>query len=212
MNDLLQRFGFWTCHFNVVAVGTVLTGAFVVQFGYGEFPCPLCIVQRMGMLLAIIGAASIILASRKGHVTPTEYATGYGVSVLASVVGAAGSLRQIALHVCDAGPDAGYGSAVLGYHLYTWAFIVFAVIVGVSGANLLFCRWLDPHRVHFGWASRVTVWFVAVLLGANLVAVFAEAGFHAYLPDNPTSYRLLDDLGLGASSGSDGASSIHSDP
>ncbi|MDA0802606.1 MAG: disulfide bond formation protein B [Planctomycetota bacterium] len=212
MNDFLQRLGFWTCHFNILAVGAVLTSAFVVQFGAGELPCPLCIVQRMGMLLAILGTAAILLAARKGNVTPSEYATGYGMSILGAIVGGAGSLRQIALHVCDSGPGAGYGSPIMGYHLYTWALVVFTVVVAVSGFNLFSCRWLDPHRIQFGLFSKLTVWFVALLLAANMVAVFVEAGFHAFLPDNPTSYRLLDDLGLGASSGSDEANSILSAP
>ncbi len=212
MTSLLHRLGFWTCHFNILAVGVVLSGAFVVQFAGGEFPCPLCIVQRMGMILAILGAATILLAARKGAVTPSEYATGYGMSILGAVVGGAGSLRQIALHVCDSGPAAGYGSPVFGYHLYTWAFVVFAVVVGVSGLNLFLCRWLDPHPVHYGWFSKLTVWFVAVLLAANMVAVFVESGFHAFLPDNPTSYRLLNELGLGASPGSEGANTTQSDP
>jgi hypothetical protein len=29
-----------------------------------------------------------------------------------------------------------------------------------------------------------------------MAAVFLLEGFHAVLPDNPTEYRLLDDLGL----------------
>lgn len=201
MNELApgtfaHRLGFWACHFNILAVSAVLAGALIVQFGKGEFPCPLCMIQRMGMFLALIGPCSILLAARGGTVSAVAYAAGFGMSLLGAVVGGAGSLRQIALHVC--GSDPGYGSPVFGYHLYTWAFVVFAVVVLVSGLSLLFCRWLEPHRVRYGAASRGCVWLVTALLAINLVAVIAEAGFHPFLPDNPTSYRLLEDLGLGA--------------
>lgn len=188
-----HRLGYWSCHFNVLAVSGVLIGALLVQFVNGELPCPLCMTQRMGMFLALVGACSILLAAKRGWVTATEYASGFGMSILGAVVGGAGSLRQIALHVC--GNDPGYGEPVLGFHLYTWAFVVFATVVTISGLNMLFCRWLEPHPVRYGWATRGTVLLVVVLMCVNLVAIIAEVGFHAYLPDNPTNYRLFEDLG-----------------
>jgi hypothetical protein len=33
-----SRFGFWIAHFNILVICAVLIGAFVVQFGEGEFP------------------------------------------------------------------------------------------------------------------------------------------------------------------------------
>ena len=49
------------------------------------------------------------------------------------------------------------------------------------------------------WQRRNQLPMVVLVLLAitalNAVLVFALAGFHAYLPDDPTSYRLFEDLG-----------------
>ena len=112
-----NRFGFWAAHFNILAICAVLIGAFVVQFGEGEFPCPLCILQRMAMMLCALGPAYVITKARDGEVKTTDFATGYGMSVVAAVGGASISIRQILLHIVP--PDPGYGDPVLGLHLYT---------------------------------------------------------------------------------------------
>jgi hypothetical protein len=44
--------------------------------------------------------------------------------------------RQILLHIMPGDP--GYGSALLGYHYYTWAFIGFAVAIVALAVMLLF--------------------------------------------------------------------------
>ena len=62
----MARFGFLLAHFNVLAICGVLLGAFGVQFVQGEFPCPLCSLQRMAMLLCALGPASIIARARHG--------------------------------------------------------------------------------------------------------------------------------------------------
>ena len=49
--------------------------------------------------------------------------------------------RQVLLHIMPG--DAGYGSALLGYHYYTWAFIGFAVAIVLIAAMLLFDRQFD---------------------------------------------------------------------
>src|SRR5437588_745649 len=101
---MTNRFGFWLAHFNVLAICGVLLGAFSVQFGEGELPCPLCVLQRMAMLLCALGPAFIIIKARNGGVETADFATGYGLSVLAAVGGAIIAGRQILLHIVPPDP------------------------------------------------------------------------------------------------------------
>jgi disulfide bond formation protein DsbB len=178
-----------------LVICAVLVGAFVVQFGEGEFPCPLCMLQRMAMILCTLGPAYVITKARDGEVKTTAFTTGYGMSIVAAVGGASISIRQILLHIVP--PDPGFGDPVLGLHLYTWALLVFVAVLVDSGLNLMFARELEPQKVEFGRLSRLVLWLLAAIVLANAVAVFAEEGLHWTLPDDPNSYRLFVDLSGG---------------
>ncbi len=93
----------------------VLLGAYDIQFFHHEQPCPLCLLQR----LAMIGIACGALMNLRFGIQPLHY----GISLLSLTFGASVSLRHIALHICPQMPPA--GEAVLGFHLYVWAFLVF---------------------------------------------------------------------------------------
>lgn len=188
----MSRFGYYLAHFNILAVSGVLLGAFAVQFGAGELPCPLCVLQRMAMLLCALGPAYILLRSRSGELTAAEFATGYGLSVLAAVAGAAISGRQVLLHILPGDP--GFGDAVLGLHLYTWSFIVFVTVLIVSGINLVFSEALRPRGVQFGRTSALVIGLLGLVTLGNAVSVFVQEGFHWTLPDNPEHYQLIEDL------------------
>jgi len=190
---MTSRLGFWIAHFNVFAICGVLLGAFGIQFGEGELPCPLCVLQRMAMLLCALGPAYIIQRTRAGDVDAQHFATGYGLSVVAAVAGAAIAGRQVLLHIVP--PDPGYGDPVLGLHLYTWSLVVFITVLVVSGVNLIFARELTPQGIVPGWPSTVAICLLTAIIAANAIAVFFEEGFHWILPDDPDRYRLFEDLG-----------------
>ena len=91
--------------------------------------------------------------------------------------------------------DAGYGSALLGYHYYTWAFIGFAAAIALIAAMLLFDRQFKDESAAAGSEpanvfARGAVWLVIALTAANVVSTLLECGFAA-CPDNPTEYELL---------------------
>lgn len=190
-----HRFGLWIAQFNVLAVCAVLLGAFGVQFGKGEFPCPLCMLQRMAMVLCALGPAFILAKARQGDVEVADYATGYGMSVVAAVAGASIAARQVLLHIVP--PDPGFGEPVLGLHLYTWSFIVFVTVLVVSGLNLMFARALTPVGARAGGISTIVLWLLGIVIAANGITVFFEEGLHWTLPDEPSRYQLIHDLGLG---------------
>ena len=112
----------------------VLAGSIHLQFGVGEQPCPLCIVQRSGMIGLAVGPIMNLLWG----MSPRHYA----LSILAAVAGGAGSTRQILLHIADPN-DPGYGPAVFGWHLYTWAFVTF--LIGAVGCAVLI-MWQTPFK------------------------------------------------------------------
>jgi disulfide bond formation protein DsbB len=174
------------------ALIAVLAGSLHLQLGVGEQPCPLCLIQRSAMIGLAIGPVMNLLWGMK----PAHYA----LSILAAMVGAAGSTRQILLHIADPG-DPGYGPVVLGYHLYTWAFITFAV--GIVGCAFMLL-WSKPFEAPDTGLRFQRSWFrVAALTGILWVfldllvigiSVLPECGL-GMCPDNPESITGAGNIG-----------------
>jgi hypothetical protein len=161
----------------------------------------------MAMILTAIGSIFVITHGHYARVQGfSVMGLGYGISILSALVGLLISTRQILLHL---GPgDAGYGTPVLGLHLYTWAGVVFLVVILVSGVMLIFGRVPIIHcpkcdeadsagnskrrYIRLRWYSWCTFWIFGAIIFVNALAAFAESGFHAFLPDNPQSYRLFE--------------------
>src|SRR6201989_1920946 len=110
--------------FGLYAIAVVLLIAFGAQLLLHELPCPLCLLQRIQFAVLAIGP---ILNVRWGP-RPSHYA----LSLLGAV--AAFSTRQVLLHIMPG--DAGYGTALFGYHYYTWALIGFATAIVLLAAML----------------------------------------------------------------------------
>lgn len=191
---MTRSLAFWIAHLNVLAMSGVLLGGFGIQFVQGELPCPLCLLQRMAMMLCALGPAYIIMKSWQGPIQPADFTTGYGMSILAAVGGGIMSSRHVLLHILPSDP--GYGDPVMGLHLYTWALIVFVSVIVVSGLNLLFAADFQPVDIKPGWFSKGVIGLLAFVILANVIACFFEEGLHWILPDNPERYRLLRDLGM----------------
>lgn len=184
-----NKIGFWLAHTFLLAYCLVLIGAFAVQFIGHELPCPLCVLQRMAMIVVAFGPAYIISRARHGEVTMRDYTTGYGMSLIAAVAGMSMSGRQILLHISPGDP--GYGSPLMGLHLYTWALVTFLIVIVFVGVSLVFANELLPGRVTFGWVSKSTLGLFLLLIAANLMMIFFLEGFHPTLPDTPTRYELV---------------------
>jgi disulfide bond formation protein DsbB len=169
--------------FAVLGICGVLLGAYYIQFVDGEFPCPLCLLQRLAMLGVAFGA---MLNLRYGIHTRH-----YGVSLLSAIFGASVSIRQILLHIDPS--DSGYGSPVLGMHLYTWAFIVFAVVILLIGIMMFFETQFEDSSENrsaksIGWFVKAVFSLVVLIAASNVITTFLECGF-GQCPDNPISYK-----------------------
>ncbi len=154
----------------VVASVGLVWGAFAIQFGQHEVPCPLCLLQRLGFFaIAAGGLLNLRYGVRPGH---------YGVTLLGALTVGIVSLRQIALHICsgdEVGQCTGYGGAPLGWHLYTWAFLAAAAaILGVALLLMIPTPYVRPAKA----SLLVIIVFAYVGLAAvlNIGAVGLQCG------------------------------------
>lgn len=168
----------------LIAVDTVLVLAFVDQLWFSDLPCPVCILQRVGFTAAGVGLSlNLIFGPRPSH---------YGMTILGAAIGAAIAMWQILLYVV---PGTGsYGNAIFGMHLYTWAFIAFALMIIGSAILLLSDRQFARPEP---WSTRLSVLpltaFVTffVLAVSNVISTLLICGM-GLCPDNPTQYFLFE--------------------
>jgi disulfide bond formation protein DsbB len=169
----------------LIVVDTVLALAFVDQLWFRDLPCPLCILQRGGFTAAGFGLAlNLIFGPRPSH---------YGVIVLGAAAGAAAAMRQILDHVV---PGTGsYGNEIFGFHLYTWAFIAFSLMIVGSGLMLLDDRQFARTEP---WSNRMNVLplsafatFLALAV-ANVISTLLICG-GGFCPETPAGYLILND-------------------
>src|SRR5260221_7672448 len=156
---------------SLYAVALVLAAAFAAQLLLHELPCPLCLLQRIQFAVLAIGP---IMNIRWGP-RPSHYA----LSLLAAAVGMAFSTRQVLLHIMPG--DAGYGTALFGYHYYTLALIAFAAAMVLLAAMLLFDRQFEEdgtaQAVAPGAFAISAVWLVIGLTGVKGGLTLPECGF-----------------------------------
>jgi len=165
----------------VLGIAVILATGLALQVIDDELPCPLCLLQRVGFTLVMFGfMLNVMQGLRARH---------YGIVVFAALFGAAVALRQISLHVV---PGTGtYGSPILGLHLYTWAFLLFAAVLLAVGVLMIASRDhpVDDRAVASG-AQRAVCWFAIAVTAANVIATFLECG-PTVCADNPVDYILL---------------------
>ncbi len=167
----------------LLAIAAVLGFALGDQLLYKDLPCPLCILQRVGFVLAGFGLALNLRFSPH----PSHYA----LTILGALFGGAVSIRQILLHIV---PGSGaYGDAFLELHFYTWALVIFVLIILGTAGMLLFDRQFEK-SAHgagplAGLALAVFALFAVLALG-NGLSTFLECGV-GLCPDNPIDYEFL---------------------
>lgn len=162
----LQRF------FNALIILTlsgILLSAFGVQLFLHEVPCPLCLLQRLGMFGVACGAMlNVRYNIRMSH---------YGLILLSSLFGGFVAIRQISLHVCPGTPA--FGLPVLGLSLYTWSFIIFACCVLAVALLLLLYNPKEPAESTppMEWWGKLAFILILTLALANVLTTFIQCGF-----------------------------------
>lgn len=181
-NDAARKVNFLA----IMGIAGVLLGSLVIQFVVGDLPCPLCLLQRLAFVLVCVGP----LLNLRFGIRPAHYA----VSILAALFGMSVSLRQILLHIVPG--TGGYGAAVFGLHLYTWAFLIFFASLVVVGVMLILHpedpAASPPPEPGDKWTMRAFA-AMTVLAAVLAAASFLECGWEE-CPDNPRDYRELESL------------------
>lgn len=145
----------------VVIISSVLFGALGIQFFLKEEPCPLCLLQRLGMMgVAISALMNVRFGIRKRH---------YGIALFSCVFGGFVALRHIALHACPGFPT--FGKPFWGLSLYTWSFILFSSSVFYIGALLsIFDKQVESDTL------KKMNWFGTLAFIALLIAILMNVG------------------------------------
>lgn len=167
----------------VLAISAVLTYAFFDQIAYGDLPCPLCILQRVGFVGVGLGLAlNVKFGPRPSH---------YAVCILSAMAGGLVSSRQVLLHIV---PGTGtYGDAFFGLHFYTWALTLYIVIAAGCAVLLLFDRQFDTPpaaSTKLTGLSLAAFLLIGALALGNGISTVLECG-GGLCPDDPAGYQLL---------------------
>jgi len=144
----------------------ILIAAYYQQFFKGNLICPLCYLQRLGLIgIAVGGMMNLRFGIRNQH---------YALSLLSLFFGGGVAIRHICLHICPGMYL--FGHPVMGLGLYTWSFIVyacsfFAIIV------LLFLPTKDEAPVKMNGFEKFVFCVVVLMTLANCATTFYECGF-----------------------------------
>ncbi|PMY33065.1 MULTISPECIES: disulfide bond formation protein B [Pseudomonas] len=166
----------------LLGISVSLVIAFYYQLFQHELPCPLCLLQRVGMITIGFGfLMNVRFGIRSAH---------YGIALLGSLLTGAIASRQVFLHILPGDP--GYGVTLMGLHFYTWAVVsALASMVFISGL-LLLKSWEQPSSVKQQtlFLGKLSIVIFILLIAANLVSTLLECGL-GECEANPTYYQLL---------------------
>ncbi len=172
---------------DVFVISTLIIAAVIMQFYLQEIPCPLCLLQRFGIMAVSIGfLMNLRFGIRASH---------YALSMLAAVYTGFVALRQMSLHIIPG--DKGYGDALFGLHLYTWVFIsAVAMILFITLLMLVDEQFKQVKKFRppksFNKIVSFAFGLVLLVMVVNLVVTFMECGLQQ-CPDNPVTYKYLAD-------------------
>jgi disulfide bond formation protein DsbB len=115
----------------LLILAAVLTAAMVMQYAFGEIPCPLCLLQRFAMFGCCFGLVQQLRSGTSER--------GTGISLIFAILLLVISVRQTLL---DLFPRPGHdyvGSAIFGIHMPVWSvFIAVALLLGFAVRLALF--------------------------------------------------------------------------
>lgn len=168
---------------DALGLAFLLLVAFILQIGLHELPCPLCLLQRIGLLAIAFG----FLLNVQFKIRPAHYT----LSLLSAILTAAISARQIFLHV-EPG-DLGYGLPLFGLHLYTWMFLLcVVVIIYISIIFSIFPQYeYDEPLKSRGTQLLTHSTFAMIFLLAifNGISTYLECGIKV-CPEYPVKYEI----------------------
>ena len=167
-----------------VILSAVLTTAMVMQFAFGEIPCPLCLLQRVAMFGCCFGLLHQLRAR--------ESERGGGIALLFALLLLVIAARQTLLDIVPRPGHAYIGTAVFGLHMPVWSVVIGVCLLLALALRLTLFgapRPLPPAGTPpLARAARLVEFYVVLLCALNFGAVVLQCGFdqcHTF------GYRLL---------------------
>ena len=168
----------------LMILAAILTVAMVMQYAFGEIPCPLCLLQRFAMFGCCFGLVQQLRSGSSEH--------GTGISLIFSILLLVISVRQTLLDIVPRPGHEYVGSAIFGIHMPVWSvFIAMALLLGFAVRLALFGGLRSAPEKDGSTIRRLTqgvTLYVVAICGANFISVVAQCGIgdcHTF------GYRLL---------------------
>ncbi len=164
----------------LAALAAILSTAMVLQYAFGEIPCPLCLLQRVAMFGCCFG---IIMQLRA-----EESERGAGIGLVFAVLLLVISARQTLLDIVPRPGHEYIGQAVFGIHMPVWSVVIaVALLLGFAIRLALFgaprAASAPMHRT-----ARGLEIYVVLLCAINFVSVVLQCGLGEC---HTSGYRLL---------------------
>jgi len=150
----------------IIIYCAIITIAFNLQVFEGEVPCPLCYLQRVGMLLICSAAAMNLLCG----IRPINYS----LAIFGALSGSTIAVRQILLHICYDFPK--FGVPFWGLSLYTWSFLTFLGSIFVAAILVAIYKKEQQNTYQLNWFQKIALgWLTLVIIG-NIISVLFDCG------------------------------------
>ncbi len=176
-------------HLMALALAAVLTAAMVMQYAFGELPCPLCLLQRFAMFGCCFGLFQQLRPGKSESVT-SERGTGIGLifAVLLLVI----SVRQTLLDLFPRPGHTYVGSAIFGLHMPVWSVLIAVALLLGFAVRLTLAATPDASRsANDSPMSKLTKGlfvYVVLICAINFLSVVAQCGVSEC---HTSGYRLL---------------------
>jgi len=169
----------------MAVIAAILTAAMVMQYAYGELPCPLCLLQRVAMLGVCFG---LMQNFRNGF---SDRNLGY--SLLFSVFLLVVAIRQTVLDIYPRPGHEFVGSAVLGLHMPVWSILIAVALITAFAVKLCVIGTEDgasppPPASLFGRLATILSLYVIAIALINFGSVVVQCGAGEC---HTTGYALL---------------------
>src|SRR5579863_5614580 len=155
----------------LTALAAALTAAMVMQYVFGEIPCPLCLLQRYAMFGCCFG---IVMQLRSA-----DAQRGAGIGAIFAVLLLVIAVRQTLLDLFPRPGHAYVGSAVFGIHMPVWSVLIavalllgFAVRLALFGAP----RPASDKASLIGRLTGALACYVLLICAINFASVVVQCG------------------------------------
>jgi disulfide bond formation protein DsbB len=155
----------------LIALAAALTAAMVMQYAFGEIPCPLYLLQRFAMLGCCFG---IIMQLRS-----PDSERGAGIGAIFAVLLLVISVRQTLLDLFPRPGHAYVGSAVFGIHMPVWSVLIaVALLLGFAARLVLFGapRAVLDRSSPIGRLTGALAFYVLLICAINFASVVMQCG------------------------------------